>query len=109
MPLDIEGKAFLVDPAVEPSSAVRSIEVSRGEVELKSRIILAKEQILAGVVEVCIGDLAPVNHRRHVFIVCVIEVSARVREVTAFLDCVLDHSDQRAAGLGKARDEVLRS
>jgi hypothetical protein len=96
LPLHIEGETLLVDPSVEPGTAVSSVIVVHGKVEFKVLIIPAEEDILAGVVEICARDIMPVCHCFHVFFVLVVEVSAGIIEVRTLNDCILDGAEERA-------------
>lgn len=97
LPLHVEGEALLVDPTVEPGPAVGAIEGAHRDVHCEAAIILGKEYVLAGVVEVSIRDCGPVNHLRHVLLVRVVEVGPCDSEVGIGLDCGMDRFEEWAA------------
>ncbi len=96
LPLHIEGQALLVDPSVEPGTAVSPVKIVHREVKFKVWIIPAKEDVLAGVVKIGARDIMPVYHCFHVFFVGVVEVSAGIFEVLTLNDCILDGAEKRA-------------
>ena len=52
LPLDVEGETGLIDPPIQPGTAVSTVKVLRLELQKNTRIILREEEIFATVVEV---------------------------------------------------------
>lgn len=91
LPLDVQGKALLVDPAVEPGETVCLLLIGDSEVELQRGVILAKEDVLAGVVEVCFRNLVPLDHGDHIIMKMLVKVPPCLVKILAGKH-FLDHS-----------------
>lgn len=88
LPLDIKGQASLVDPPVQPRTAVGTVKVLRLKLKQESRVVLREEQILATVIEVVLSNILGlcIDKLRKILIICVVVVLACVHPGLATLD-----------------------
>jgi hypothetical protein len=57
LPLDVESEAGLIDPSIQPSTAVSTVKVLGLELQKNAWIILREEEIFTTVVEVVLRDV----------------------------------------------------
>lgn len=99
LPLYVKGEAGLIDPAVQPGTAICRINVLRDKGEVHFGIVPREEYVLASVIETGLVNLIPAYHLGHVLIVSVEVVETRIDIILSGLYVVGDSTIQWATCL----------